>query len=186
MECFSCKTEILASFKHAFVKNECPACGGKIMAEEKLALISDVENTIMAEIGEELKEESRKKIATILVAKYMDDGKKVVLAQSKEEIKIAKPSIIAKQAEIAGITDQERDKIFTEAVNEKYNMATLAIGMDKPKQNPQIEEREKTEFDAMFNNDGGILEQERVLRLMKQKSVIEGGGAGKNSFRRSD
>lgn len=108
MNCATCGSEIQSSFKHAISKNECPFCGGFIMGEEMMALIEDIEKTILSEAT--VREETAKKLAMTIVARYniiMKDGieknisipqRQAVQApknntyQESEKIKTAPPS----------------------------------------------------------------------------------------------
>lgn len=127
MKCVSCGSEIMASFKHAIIKNECPCCGGPIMDEEMMVLIEDVMRTILNEAA--VREETAKKLAMTIVARYnlsMKDGAERIVSQpmpmqqtsqrqqvrapmpspqDNEKIKIAAPSayqqIIAPEEEMS-------------------------------------------------------------------------------------
>lgn len=204
MRCVSCSVEIQASFKHAIVKNECPCCGKSIMDEETLALIENVEKTILEEAA--VREETAKKLAMTIVAKYEISIKSVEQLskfspayESKEEIKIANSStykeitnqdpisIATKMISNGEISDVDREKFLEEAVQKKYNMVSQAMIEDAPEENyedfpPQVQpgnnELNRAIAEASINP---ILEQERLARLSKQQQAFKGGGG---SFRR--
>lgn len=199
MDCRSCGTPILPSFKHAIAQNECPACGGQILDEESLALIEDIENTIRGEAT--VREETAHHLATIIVSKYnigmgADQSNTAQPSQPVKTSKLAVPPKIAppsamKRAEQEqiispqipeGISDSEREKICEEAIRAKYNMVDQ-IQADVVK-NGMFDEEQPIQDNAIFPEgaENPILEQERLARLAKQQRAMNGGGG---AFRRS-
>jgi len=208
MQCRSCGTSILTAFKHAMAQNECPACGGQIMDEESLALIENIEITILNEAA--VREETAHQLAMALVTRYdvtirdTDQLPQVAAqqvgmmpkTQKSTPHKIAPPSKM-KQAiqqgdnliqasEIPeGISDRERDEIFEEAVRKKYNIVDQVQG--DVLTNGDFEETQESAptQDSVFSEgaDNPILERERIARLAKQQQAMNGGGQG--LFRRS-
>ena len=219
MQCGSCGAPILATFKHALARNECPACGGPIFGEEYLALIEDISNTIRGEAA--VREDTANQLAMALVAKYdisMKEGRQIehhkqpVSAVNTgvsvpNEHKIAPPSTMrrAMQQNIAqsptqnaaqnvlptpvvpeGISDTERDKIFEDAIREKYSMVDQIQADAMVSGASEEEGAEVPPVGSSPFSEGAvspILEQERLARLAKQQNAMSGGGEG--VFRRS-
>jgi hypothetical protein len=200
MQCRSCGTPILDTFKHAMAQNECPACGGHILDEESLALIEDIENTIRSEAA--VREETAHNLATVLVARYdinLRDPEQT-LARTPTPIstpkavprKIAPPSTMRQAMQQAtpgivqtpqipdGISDRERDQIFERAVREKYNI------VDQVQADTLMDDLEETQAlvpttgDSVFSEGAAnpILERERMARLARQQQAMNGGGQG--------
>lgn len=201
MQCRSCGTPILASFKHAMAQNECPACGGQIMDEESLALIENIEMTIRSEAA--VREETAHHLAMSLVARYditiRDMDQVQPLQNTQVPVKTAVPRKVAppsamkqamQQADIIrasdfeGISEKEREKVFEEAVRERYSMVDQiqATSME----DDYIEDNQSLvpANDSIFSEGAAnpILERERLARLAKQQNAMNGGGQG--SFRR--
>jgi hypothetical protein len=180
------------------------------MDEETLALIEDMENTILAEAA--VRGETARSLAMTLAARYdisLRAGvERAVTRQAapqpqsqpaEEEIKIAQPSAaqqamteegpanIVKVSELVSgdLSESEREEIMAEVVKEKMNMVESAIPQEL--QNTIVRPQERSpEADAMSNalfGDGGgnILEEERMLRLAKQQRAM---GSGSGGFRR--
>ncbi|MFA5048437.1 MAG: hypothetical protein WC516_05450 [Patescibacteria group bacterium] len=146
MKCVTCGSEIQSSFKHAIVKNECPCCGGPIMDEEMMALIEDVEKTILSEAT--VREETAKKLAMAIVAKY-----NITMKDGMERVVQAAPVIPQRQAIVARTqvfpTEPEKIKI---AAPSAYQQLTMA------------EEQ---------NNNAGILEMSKILASNSELSAAE-------------
>jgi hypothetical protein len=197
MQCRSCGAPILASFKHAMAKNECPSCGGQILDEESLALIESVEMTIRSEAA--VREETAHHLAMTLVAKYdiiIRDGEQIpniqVPVKTAASRKIAPPSAMkqAMQQDIIripevpdGISDKERDQIFEQAVRDKYNIVDQiqADALIKDEFNDDSESQALVPVNnSLFSegNSNSILERERMVRLAKQQQAMNGGGQG--------
>lgn len=192
MRCLSCNSEIQFVFKHAIAKNECPCCGKQIMDENTLSVVLDVENTILEEV--QIGEEEAKKLATILVAKYLfnapgvaheniDEGEiKISQSSSFKQIGQISPEIIetSKLLENRELTELEKEALLEQAVMEKYNMVSQSITSDSFDKEEEIDNISisKNEMSNIFDDQNSILEQERIARLMKQKQVIN-SGAGK-------
>jgi hypothetical protein len=165
MECRSCGIQILSSFKHALSKNECPSCGSSIMDEEFLALIEDVANTIRSEAT--VRDETANNLAMILVSKYdmnIKQGQQsqpVVNRAVRQPVKVAPPSTIQqemkKQANIispevpAGISEEERERIFEEAVRKKYNMVDTMVDNDMEQEDLYDFQESKTPNASLFS-----------------------------------
>ncbi len=205
MQCISCGSDILSSFKHAMARNECPCCGGNIMDEESMALIEDVGRTILAEAT--VREDTAHKIALAIVAKYnltLDLVRETVTTNTvshnslKSPFKVAPPSTMKKAmqqetgSEVVspripeGISDLEREQIMENAVRKKYQMVDqLQVEAAEIFPESSFEGEEMPSVDSIFSEGARspILEKERVARLTKQRMAIEGGGEG--SFRRS-
>lgn len=208
MQCRSCGTPILATFKHAMAQNECPACGLAILDEESLALIEDVENTIRSEAA--VREETAHNLAVVLVAKYDIGIKEFDTVQMPNTSiqgttrktsqgvsrKIAAPSVMKQimqqsASEIVqapqtpdGISDRDRDQIFEQAVREKYNIVDQ-VQADVLTNDDFEDTQALVPADSVFSegNANPILERERMMRLTKQQQAMNGGGQG--VFRRS-
>jgi len=197
MQCRSCGTPILASFKHAISKNECPACGSQIMDEESLALIENIENLIKEEAS--VRDETAHHLAMTLVAKYDISliNSELPIKQNPKSVpyKIAPPSsikqAIKRESDVVqvpeipeGISDRERDKIFEEAVRKKYQTVDQ-IQSDIMTNDIDESQVDIVASDSIFSEGSSvpILEQDRVARLAKQQRAMNGGGAG--AFRRS-
>jgi len=197
MRCATCNSDIDSAFKHAISKNECPACGGQIMDEETMALIEDVENTILSEAA--VREETAKNLAMVLVARYdvtLRTGmertipNRVLLQsqpakQTQQNIKIAQPSTI--QAAMAGenkesdagivelselmsgeISEAEREKIMAEVVKEKMNMIESAV----------FPEEFQEEFQEEFPSATVARSQPRSSEADAMSNALFGGGGG--------
>jgi len=204
MQCRSCGTPILETFKHAIAQNECPGCGGQIFDEEYLALIEDVESTIRSEAA--VREETAHNLAVALVTRYDIGIKESDMTQvpvhgtapirNKAQVarKIAPPSAM-KQAmhpgiiqapEVPdGVSDKERDQIFEQAVREKYNIVDQVQADSLINDDMEESQALVTTNDSIFSEGGSspILERERMARLAKQQQAMNGGGQG--LFRRS-
>ncbi len=205
MQCRSCGTQILASFKHAIAQNVCPACGGQIMDEESLALIEDIETTIRSEAA--VREETAHNLAMILVARYdiaLRDNEQMPV-MTRQPVKTAQPMQRAQSQKIAppsamkqamqqnapdimtspeipdGISDQEREQIFEQAVRDKFNLVdqvqadVLTNGAFEDEQ-AMVPASEASVFSEGAPNP--ILERERMARLAKQQQAMNGGGQG--------
>jgi hypothetical protein len=213
MQCTNCKTELSFSFKHAFSRNECPACGKEIMDEESLALLEDMKGFLLSEAT--IREETAHKLAMSLIAKYsisLRDGFVVPPREVKdvreENIKIALPSTISKQIRpaptkapvagvvtaeqlmVEGISDSERERIADEAIREKYAMvdSMQATSFDSLDANVDVDFNQGELSVFTEGAESMTLEQDRRARLMSQQNVINGGLTkyGKpGSFRRS-
>lgn len=208
MQCRSCGTPILATFKHAMAQNECPACGGQIMDEESLALIEDIENTIRGEAT--VREETAHHLAVILVARYdialrhpdqvsqsmvqraptagpKPASRKIAPPSAmKQAMRQTAPDVVAPDVP-DGITDRERDQIFEQAVRDKYNIVDQVQG--DVMTNDVFDDDESQAMvpaeDSVFSEGAAqpVLERERMARLAKQQQAMNGGGQG--VFRRS-
>lgn len=194
MRCLSCNSEIQFVFKHAIAKNECPCCGKQIMDENTLSVVLDVENTILEEV--QIGEDEAKKLATILVAKYLFNTPRAIGGENidEEDIKISKSSSFkqieqiknteiietSKLLENRELTELEKEALLEQAVMEKYNMVSQSITPDSFDKEEEIDNISisKNEMSNIFDDQNSILEQERIARLMKQKQVIN-SGAGK-------
>lgn len=203
MQCTNCKTELSFSFKHAFSRNECPACGKEIMDEESLALLEDMKGFLLSEAT--IREETAHKLAMSLIAKYsisLRDGFVVQPREIKdvreikeENIKIALPSSISKhvkpvaakaqsvgvvtaeQLMVEGITEQERERIADEAIREKYAMvdSMQATSFDNLDANVDVDFNQGELSVFTEGSESMTLEQDRRARLMSQQNVIQGG-----------
>lgn len=209
MQCATCKSEISSTFKHAIAINECPACGGQIMDEETMALIEDVERTISSEVT--LREGTAQKLAMAIVAKYdlsMRGDVEHVPAPSRIPVqprqpKVAPPSaaqkVAKKKEDIVNISDldeqdiseAEREEIMAEVIRKKFNMVDQAtavmvdddvVGVEESPAAKPMSAEAKQMTGALFGGAGGVLEEERMLRLAKQQKALNSGGG---SFRRS-
>ena len=208
MKCATCKSDILPMFKHAISVNECPACGGQIMDEETLAIIEDVENTISSEVT--LRDGTAQKLAMSIVAKYDITlrGEAAPARTPVRQQKIAPPSIaqqlskrekepknIISVSELDNdkISEEERERIIEDVIRKKFNMvdqATLDANNDEdsfdmleediPVGNLPPIESPNSMSKALFGAPGGVLEEERLLRLAKQQQALGSGG----TFRR--
>ncbi len=207
MNCISCKIELPPSFRHAFEKNICPACGEEIMDEESLALMEDISSTLLGEA--KLRDDTARRLAMALLTKYnissnttMKPRQEMKVEQKQEverQMKIAEPSFAQKieksmvvSADVVnGISDEEREQIMAEAVSEKYGLYN--DGMIQSEDNDDFQEYESdfnveevpnrnTGLSSMFDSSDGVLEKERQMRLAKQRAALSGGG--KSSFRR--
>lgn len=213
MQCTNCKTELSFSFKHAFSRNECPACGKEIMDEESLALLEDMKGFLLSEAT--IREETAHKLAMSLIAKYSISLRDGFVAQPREakdareeNIKIALPSTISKQIRpaptkapvagvvtaeqlmVEGISDSERERIADEAIREKYAMvdSMQATSFDSLDANVDVDFNQGELSVFTEGSESMTLEQDRRARLMSQQNVINGGLTkyGKpGSFRRS-
>jgi len=208
MKCATCKSEILPIFKHAISVNECPACGGQIMDEETLAIIEDVENTISSEVT--LRDGTAQKLAMTIVAKYdivLRGETTTPVRTAVRQPKIAPPSItqqlskkekepknIISVSEIDNdkISEEERERIMEDVIRKKFNMVDQAtldsnnedsfdmLEEDLPVGNLPPIESPNSMSKALFGAPGGILEEDRLLRLAKQQQALGSGG----TFRR--
>ena len=208
MKCATCKSDILPIFKHAISINECPACGGQIMDEETLAIIEDIENTISSEVT--LRDGTAQKLAMSIVAKYdiVLRGEMDPVKTSIRQQKIAPPSIaqqlskrekepknIISVSELDSdkISEEERERIMEDVIRKKFNMvdqATLDSNNDEdsfdmleedlPVGNLPPITSTNSMSKALFGAPGGVLEEERLLRLAKQQQALGSGG----TFRR--
>lgn len=196
----SCSANVSPSYKHAIEKNICPACGGIIVDKA----IEDVANTISAEV--KLKKEVLQKLATTIVQKYgimvggggvksrngvnpAVNGKSNTSIYQQildEDANIDETKVISARnvpEEIADLSEEERDRIMSEVVQKKYG---LTDGLVVPVQSYTDEVVMEQEFpDASLFSEGAgdnILEQERLLRLHRQRQALQGNGKG--GFRR--
>ena len=150
MQCSNCKTEISASFKHAFQKNECPACGMPLMDEESLKILEDIMSTILTEAN--IREETAHKLAMSIVSKYNisignNSYASVRVASPEPGVKIyPKQNIqmgISKRANVdealrEDVTDEERDKIFEEVLKNKYQDVAFSEGIAMGEYDPDL------------------------------------------------
>lgn len=195
MKCLICEFEISPSLKHSITKNECPACGGKIIDEE---LLKDIEDTIVNEI--KIDNDQAKNLTKVLIAKYNFNVLKADREEIVEPIKVA-PSSMFKQIEEKkddivevsnipdGISEIEREKIFEDAVRKKYNLMDgiyekqIEEESDGEEylieQNKNIKKIPNSEAqvmaDRLFGSGPGILEEERLMRLAKQQNALKSG-----------
>lgn len=186
MKCKSCKFEIDPALKHAIAQNICPACGKFIIDEETLTLIEDLESTISEEVA--LRKDTARKLATILVVKY--EISPVVKRKTKpkpktQEVMEVEETEIVNVSEIPNDIDKAtRDKLFEEAVKERYNM------MDQTTITAVEEEMVDEHADVANNILSGLgrdsvsdseldgnpaLEKDRLLRLAKQQQALNSG-----------
>lgn len=204
MNCVSCGIEVSPSFKHAFTQNICPACGGSLIDEESLALIEDLEGTLVSEAT--LRAETAHKLAVALVAKY-DIGlrgeyrpvaRKPVAqnapAQTKPSVmqqltkKTKEPEVMTaeqlqKIAEDEEISEAEREAIMADAVSRRYGLVDQITAEGLRSGDEDFSEL-TGEHVFSDSQEIPILERERMLRLQKQQQALRTGG--KNSFTRSD
>lgn len=207
MQCRSCGTPILATFKHAIAQNICPACGGQIMDEESLALIEDVGNTIRNEAA--VRGETAHNLAVALVARYditlrnneqmsqmpvqrvpaQSTSPQSTAQQPVTQHKVAPPSAM-KQAMTQdvmsapempdGISERERERMLEEAVRSRYNMVDQ-IQADTMTNEDFADEQALVPAEESVFSEGTpnpILERERLARLAKQQQAMNGGGQG--------
>lgn len=202
MICNNCKFDIPAQFKHSFMKNECPCCGQVLLSEEILAIIEDIEKTILSEAS--VREETAKKLAMCIVAKYeislksgervfkqnkyVEDDEKVKIANSpfQQAIKHAQGEDSADIIEVSKLMKGgiDKDAILEQAVREKYNLMDQVVssGNDDNFIEADMQNKPVGPLDGIFVAGESILENERMARLAKQQSALRGGG--KNSFSR--
>jgi Zn-finger nucleic acid-binding protein len=208
MQCISCGTALSSAFKYAFAQNICPACGGAILDEESLALIEDISTTLSSEAT--LRAETAHKLATSLVARYKvslrEEAVGIPAAQPQKPVaqpKVAPPSAaqqVAKAAPAApqveedpnvisakdfdGVSEAERDAIMADVVSKKYNMVDGVSAGAVADSSPSGEEFDMLQGQFVGENDENpVLEQERMMRLQKQRQALSGGR--KSSFTRS-
>jgi DNA-directed RNA polymerase subunit RPC12/RpoP len=151
MQCSNCKTEISMMFKHSFLKNECPACGQKLMADDTLKIIEDLKATILEEVN--IKEESADKLSMALITKYNisfgnndyvsskigEQGVKVYGgSKSINRISSRGPIISAEDMNKEDISDAERDKILEEALMDKYQDISMGEGVMLDEYDPDL------------------------------------------------
>lgn len=195
MQCVSCKTDISPAFKHAIVSNVCPACGNSIMDEESLALIEHMKSTILSEV--KLRDETVHKLVLILLANYnitfqeeisqkssivVQDSPKTPISDTTQ--KFAEQQRILKLEDIESMATINREEIMEEAVRERYAMVDQAHLAATDFDNEVIEPSGSSNSLFQEGEVNPILEQERLMRLAKQKQALATGG--KNSFRRSE
>lgn len=173
MNCINCKAEIPSSLKHSLSKNECPVCGGKIFDEEKMAVIREIQGTILEEVP--IKDDLAHKLALILFSKYNMNVK-----MTQKTIVQSSPKIIEEKNDDE-ISQEERDMILEEVAKEKYNMidGTIVDTSKKSKGNadPKLVAELTNVFNDLGNNDTSenILEQERLIRLQTQQQKLNSG-----------
>jgi len=204
MRCVSCNIDISSAFVHAISQNICPACGQSILDEESLALIEDIQRTLLSEAS--LREETAQKLAMVLVAKYqispLEFRPSMPIAKAQRSPKIAPPSTAQQIAkayqDTAGvvkapegaeaISDEERERIMAEVLSERAGIHLsegLTAGDDGEMEDinfPAVP-GEGGNIGSMFTEGGEnpILEKERLKRLAKQQQALR---SGTGAFRR--
>jgi hypothetical protein len=190
MQCANCNVEISAAFKFAFVKNECPACGSKILDSDSIELIRNVKELISSEI--EITEDASHNLAMLIVSNFSVSFKSGKVAKSSPGVKLYKPPsqkfITASEVSgDGGISQEERDKIMEEVVRAKYNLTDQAImAVDEDDFGANLVDIDPSEvFGQTKNKDIGLpasefdvnpaLEQGRINKLAYQRAAVEGG-----------
>jgi Zn-finger nucleic acid-binding protein len=194
MLCKSCGLDIPSTFKFALEQNKCPGCGGDILDEESLAVIEKIEDLILENVS--VRKETANKIALVMVSNFgsimgpgqFEKSKKKVVPNptvltdedelEEEVIEETEEETEEESVEAKAISQREREAIMEDAVQKKYGMVTGGV-IDKQK---LIDIYNQSEFEEFNESNISVVELERQARLMKQKSVIEGGGG---AFRRS-
>lgn len=191
MLCATCNVEVPSSFKHAIAKNECPSCGGILLDEEMMAIIEDIGKTVASEVT--LREEAVKKIAMAIATQYNVS----LRGELRKEVNKPKtPVNTAKQVEKTevievpevdeNITSKERETIMEEVIKNKYSMVDqTSVSLDETKSKYPDSLESPDIFNGtenMFGDTNNVLEQERIMRMTKQKQALESGSGG---FRRS-
>ena len=201
MQCANCGVEISAAFKFAFVKNECPACGNKILDSDSIELIRNVKELLSSEI--EITDDAAHNLAMLIVSNFSVSFKTGKVAKSATGIKLYKPAVqgFVTANDIPngeGISQEERDRIMEEVVRSKYNLTDQTImPVDEDDVGLNLDINPDEVFNAVRQKDLGVpasgfdinpvLEQERLRKLAYQKSILEGGqslGGGKSAVRR--
>lgn len=173
MNCMSCKSEIPSSLKHSLSKNECPVCGGKIFDEEKMAIIKEIQGTILEEVP--IKDDLAHKLALILFSKYNMNVK-----ITQKIVPQYAPAKIVEEKSDGEISQEERDRILEEVAKEKYNMIDGVVDTTKKVKgnaDPKLVAELTNVFNDLGNNDTAenILEQERLIRLQTQQQKLNSG-----------
>lgn len=212
MKCTNCGSDINPEFKHAISKNECPACGGQIMDEETMALIEDMENTILNEAA--VRSETARSLAMTLVARYdmaLRTGVERVMARQpivrsephqSEQIKIANSSTVKRamskdptEEEIVRlselmseeVSENEREEIMAEVVKEKMNMVESSVFPEElATASVSQSQPQSTEADAManalFGNKSSGVLEEERMLRLAKQQKAIQSGSG--GFRR--
>jgi hypothetical protein len=189
MQCANCNVEISAAFKFAFVKNECPACGSKILDSDSIELIRNVKELISSEI--EITEDASHNLAMLIVSNFSVSFKSGKVAKSSPGVKLYKPpQKFITASEVSGdegITQEERERIMEEVVRAKYNLTDQAImsvedddmGQNLVDINPdEVFGQAKTKEIGLPASEFDVnpaLEQNRLNKLAYQRAAVEGG-----------
>lgn len=185
MQCANCKTEISMLFKHSFLKNECPACGNSLMADDTLKVIEDLKATILEEIN--VREEAADKLSMALVTKYnisfgnndyvaskVDKNIKVYKnssSKSSNRISNREPLISAEDINKEDISDAERDQIIEEALMSKYQDISMGSGI-------MMED----EFDPDLVGPNIDVDESMISRLSGKTNSVPGGVQNTSAF----
>jgi hypothetical protein len=202
MKCRSCNFEISPELKHAISQNVCPSCGGAILDEETLALIEDLEQTISAEVA--LREGTARKLATSIAFKYEISGVAKQSSQPRPKQQKLKEVVteeleepdIVNISQMDGIDAKTREKLYEEAIRDKFEQAGVAptemgVGIIEEDEHSAManvlsqlgSQNNRGKFMSDSEMDGNPrLEQERLLRLAKQQAALK---SGSGSVRRS-
>lgn len=183
MKCDNCKVTIKPEFTYAIQNNQCPACGGSIMKQAKLAsylsLRTLLENNIVAkgvdtdalaslivanfEIKQLFKEELQKDVEEGIIE--VEEETKVIASKEPDEDPDAEYKTRQK-AEAKAILQKMRDEVLEGAVKDRYGLGD--------EDNLLLGDEEVNMYELV----------DKETKAQKQNVILSGGG-GKNSFSRS-
>lgn len=175
MKCEQCGADVNAEFTFAIKNNQCPACGGHIMAPERLAAYASLKE-LLSSTFEDIDIE---RVASVVVANF----------ELKQRFKDA-PKKVSQNLSEEGTIEVVEDEDDPDAEYKKQQMAEAKKVSAKLKELRQealdgatADEWGLGEANAMTDKETMLELVQRERRRQSQEAVISGLG-GKGSFTR--